>query len=176
MLPVNPGTIVATVASCIGLSVSAHRCVSPNRSLSRSASTAEYLRLAGSILIWQRSAIASIRWPVVSAIRRFSVMDGAMAYLSGRAPMQSKASSAMSSLLVVGPGLAADAVEEAGDGLPRLCPAVEAAPEQPQPPGQLVAGVDRDDEGLDLRARPRDQHRLDVGGRGAEQRVVGGQA
>ena len=30
-----------TVASCIGLSVSAHRVVSPNRSTSRSASSAE---------------------------------------------------------------------------------------------------------------------------------------
>ena len=41
MLPVNPGTIVETVLSCIGLSVSAHRSVSPNRSLSRCASAAE---------------------------------------------------------------------------------------------------------------------------------------
>ena len=44
MLPVNPGTIMATVVNCIGLSVSAHRWVSPKRSLSCSASAAEYRR------------------------------------------------------------------------------------------------------------------------------------
>ena len=41
MLPVNRGTMIATLVNCIGLSVSAQRWVSPNRSFSRSASAAE---------------------------------------------------------------------------------------------------------------------------------------
>ena len=38
VLPLNPGTITASVVNWSGLSVSAHRLVSPNRSCSRSAS------------------------------------------------------------------------------------------------------------------------------------------
>ena len=79
MLPVNAGTIVATVVNCIGLSVSAQRAVSPNRSLRFSASSGEYLRRAGSIRIWQRSAIASTRWPVVSEIRSLNDIEGVTA-------------------------------------------------------------------------------------------------
>ena len=47
--PVKPGTITATFASWIGLRVSAHRAVSPNRSWSRWVSRAEYRRRFGSI-------------------------------------------------------------------------------------------------------------------------------
>jgi hypothetical protein len=39
--PVKLGTIVETVVNWIGLSVSAHRDTSPNRSASRAASSAE---------------------------------------------------------------------------------------------------------------------------------------
>jgi len=60
---VNPFTMVDTVASWMGLTVSAQREVSPNRSLSRRASSAEYLRRCGSMRIWQRSAMAWIRTP-----------------------------------------------------------------------------------------------------------------
>ena len=81
--------------NCIGFSVSAQRCVSPNRSFSRSASSSEYRRLAGSIRNWQRSAMASTRSPVVSLIRSVKNIDGTTAYLSARAPVQSKASSAI---------------------------------------------------------------------------------
>ena len=55
---VNAGTIVVTIASWIGLTVSAQREVSPNRSCSRFASVAEYRRRCGSMRIWQRRAIA----------------------------------------------------------------------------------------------------------------------
>jgi hypothetical protein len=55
---VKLGTMTVTVASWIGLTVSAHRDGSPNRSCSRSASVAVYRRRCGSIRIWQRSAMA----------------------------------------------------------------------------------------------------------------------
>src|SRR6266849_1579418 len=55
--------MVVTVASWIGLTVSAHRDGSPNRSCSRRASAAEYLRRCGSMRIWQRRAIACTRAP-----------------------------------------------------------------------------------------------------------------
>ena len=55
---VNAGTMVDTMASWIGLTVSAQRAVSPNRSCSRCASAAEYLRRCGSMRIWLRSAMA----------------------------------------------------------------------------------------------------------------------
>jgi len=41
VLPVKPGTMTDTVTNCSGLSVSAHRWVSPNRSFRRSASASE---------------------------------------------------------------------------------------------------------------------------------------
>ncbi len=41
MLPVKPGTMVEIVVNCSGLSVSAQRTRSPNRSFSRSASASE---------------------------------------------------------------------------------------------------------------------------------------
>src|SRR5260370_1063600 len=77
VLPVKPGTSTPTVVNCSGLSVSAQRAVSPNKSLSCSASAGEYARLPGWILIWQRSLIASIRWPVVSLTRSTSDNIGA---------------------------------------------------------------------------------------------------
>src|SRR5580658_3772970 len=156
MLPVNPGTIVDTVVSCIGLSVSAQRAVSPNRSLSCSASCAEYRRLAGSILIWQRSAIASTRCPVVSAIRSTNDMEGVTAYLSARTPTQSKASSATSGLPVEVARATPDMVKELRDARPRLLAAVEPAPEQPHPARELVAGIYRHDVVLDAGLRSRD--------------------
>ena len=95
MLPVKPGTMTDTVVNWTGLSVSAQRWVSPNRSLSRSASASEYRRRAGSIRIWQRSAMASTRWPLVSLIRRVKIIEGTTANLSALAPTQSKTSSLM---------------------------------------------------------------------------------
>ena len=64
----NPGTMTDTMASWMGLTVSAQREVSPNRSCSRRASSAEYLRRCGSIRIWQRSAMACMRTPVLSVM------------------------------------------------------------------------------------------------------------
>src|SRR5580704_8583738 len=155
--------MIDTVVNCSGLSVSAQRWVSPKRSFSRCASVSEYRRRVGSILIWQRSAIASTRCPLVSAIRSVSDIDGVTAYFSGWAPTQSKASSAMSRPLAEVPAPRPDAVEEIGDALPGLGAAVKAAPVQPHPPGQFVAGVDRDQEALHAVGAARDQDGLDVG-------------
>src|SRR5215472_10457287 len=115
--------------------------------------------------------MASIRSPVVSLIRSFRVIDGTTAYRSGSTPVQSKTSSAMSGRLLAdraGPG--PDSREELRDGLPRLGPPVEALPQYAHPPGQLVAGVDRDQEMLDAVVAG-DEGRLHVRLDGAEQRV-----
>ena len=64
----NAGTIAVTIASWIGLTVSAQREVSPNRSCSRRASAAEYRRRCGSMRIWQRKTIACTATPVLSVI------------------------------------------------------------------------------------------------------------
>src|SRR5215468_1007221 len=169
----KPGTIVATVTSCIGRSVLAQRSVSPKRSFSRSASVAEYRRRAGSILIWHRSAIASTRWPLVSLIRSVSVRAGTTAYLSALAPTQSKVSSAMSGPPGYRPHPRADLAEEVGDALACLRAAVKAAPVQAHPPGQLVAGVDRHEEMLDVLAGAVDEDRLHIRCHRAEQRMTG---
>src|SRR5579859_7527397 len=229
----------------MGLSVSAQRSVSPNRSFSRSASVAEYRRLAGSILIWQRSAIASTCWPLVSLIRSTSDRAGTTAYRSTLAPMQSKASSATSALLrrrwswprhpalcwswprhpalcwswprhpalcwswprhpalcwswprhpalcwswprhpalcwswprhpAQGPRPGADVVEEFGQALPGLLPAVETAPVQSHPPGELITGVDRHHEVLHAGVGAADQRGLHVRCHGGQQRVLRGE-
>src|SRR5579875_1144130 len=125
----------------------------------------------GSILIWQRSAIASITWPLVSLIRSVSDMDGTTAYRSGRTPVQSNARSAISGLLAMRAGARPDAAEELGKGLVRLGAAVEAAPGEPHPPGEFVADVDRHEEMLDAVVRPADQGRLDVGFHRPQQRM-----
>jgi hypothetical protein len=64
----NPGTMADTVANWMGLTVSAQRDGSPNRSLSRRASSGEYRRRCGSMRIWQRSAMACTRTPVLSVM------------------------------------------------------------------------------------------------------------
>src|SRR5215469_7987101 len=176
VLPEKPGTIVATVTSCSGRNVLAQRSVSPNRSFSRSASAAEYRRRAGSILIWQRSAIASTRWPLVSLIRSVSDREGTTAYRSACAPMQSKLSSATSGPLAERARPRADLAEEVGDALAGFRAAVEAAPVQAHPPGQFVAGIDRHEEVLDAAVGAADQHRLHVRCHRAEQRMSGHEA
>src|SRR5262245_61875594 len=128
--------------------------------------------------IWQRSAIASTRWPLVSLIRNSSVREGTTAYRSARAPVQSKTSSATSGLLcqprprhpaAEDARPRADLAEEVGDARPRLFASVKAAPVQPHPPGELVAGVDRHEEVLDVALGAADQRRLHVRFDGAEQ-------
>src|SRR5580698_5771241 len=121
MCPVKAGTMVDTVVNWIGLSVSAQRLVSPNRSFSLSSSAWVYRRLAGSILIWQRSAIASTRSPLVSLIRSFRFMDGTSANRSGSTPVQSNTRSAMSGgLLTEYLGAGPDPAEELVDARPCL--------------------------------------------------------
>ena len=93
--PVNAGTMTDTAASWIALTVSAHRSVSPNRSCSRRASSGEYLRLCGSILIWQRSATASTRPPRPSVTFSRNSSVGVAVYGAALAPVQSKISFAI---------------------------------------------------------------------------------
>ena len=92
---VKPGTMVVTVASWMGLTVSAQRDVSPNRSFSRRASSREYRRRCGSMRIWQRSAIACTRTSVLSVMCRVNDSVGVAAYLVECASAQPKVSSAI---------------------------------------------------------------------------------
>ena len=90
---VNPATVVATVASCSGLSVSPQRAGSPNRSTSRACSCGAYVRLRGSMRNWVRSAIECTRRPVSSVMRRSNSSDGPAAKGSGRAPVHANRTS-----------------------------------------------------------------------------------
>src|SRR5215475_8655933 len=101
--------------------------------------------MAGSIRSWQRSAIASIFCPVASLIRSDMDMAGAIANLSGLAPVQSKLSSATPGLREVRPRARPDPVQEPGDALPGLGASVKATPLLAHPAHQLVTHVDRDD-------------------------------
>src|SRR6266568_1820881 len=173
----NVGTITVTVASWIGLTVSAQRDGSPNRSCSRSASVAEYRRRCGSIRIWQRSAIACTRTPERSVMVSWKERVGVAAYRSAVAPVQPKIRSAMSALFhLKGLALQDDrpvpqAVQEPGQRLARLGPAVEPLPVHPELADQRVAHVDRDQEHLVL------MHEDGLGVRRqlAQQRVFGGE-
>ena len=127
-------------------------------------------RRCGSIRTWQRSAMACTVAPVVSSIRSRAVSCGAAAY--GSATMSSDGERQAGHRRTghrsapAGPA-AADGGEELVDGLPGLAAAVEAAPEQPQPADQLVAGVDRHQVAGELDPAAvrsaRGQQRLDVG-------------
>src|SRR5689334_16502057 len=150
---VNPVTVVATVASCNGLSVSPQRAGSPNRSTSRACSSGAYVRSRGSIRIWVRRAIECTRRPVSSATRRSNSSVGPAAKGSGRAPVQ-----ANRTLELPREGLQ---LREVGvDGRPRLAAAVEAAPVQLDQADEPVAGVDRHEQ---ARHPAPHEHRLDVG-------------
>src|SRR5579875_733457 len=114
--------------------------------------------------IWQRSAIASTRCPLVSEIRSTSDMAGTTECRSGRAVTGSKARSAISGSPGQRSRAGADVVEEGRDGFPCRRPAVEAAPVPPHPAGQRVARVNGDEEAVDAVLRPDHQDRLDVVG------------
>src|SRR6266568_4984673 len=119
--------------------------------------------------------MASTRWPLLSLMRSENAMDGATAYRSAWAPMQSKTSSAMSGALAEGPRPDADLPEELGNALACLGAAVKPAPVQAHPAGQLIAGVDRHEEVLHAHVRAADQDGLHIGFGGGEQRVRRGQ-
>src|SRR5580704_10034079 len=108
-------------------------------------------------------------------------MDGTTAYLSARAPVQSKTSSATMVLLArhraqagwpVRPRALPHLSQEGGDALARLGPAVKPVPVHAHQAGQLIAGINRDQEVLDAGIRPADQRRLDIHRGLAQQRVV----
>src|ERR1700691_2925796 len=124
--------MAVTVASWIGLTVSAQRDGSPNRSCSRRASSAEYLRRCGSMRIWQRSAIACTRAPDRSVIVSANVSVGVAEYCSAVAPVQPKIMSAISVLPVQRSCAAPQVVEEGGERLADLDASVEARPAQPE--------------------------------------------
>src|SRR5208337_1580035 len=180
--------MAVTVASWIGLTVSAQRDVSPNRSCSRSASAAEYRRRCGSMRIWQRSAMACTRTPDRSVMASWNDRVGVTANRSAVAPVQPKIRSAMSVLPFSGDRPLAQALQERGQRGAGLRPAVEPLPEQPELADQRVALVDRDQENLvtlvrgglggaspRTRAalRPVHEDGLDVGCHLPEQRVRG---
>src|ERR1700760_2641141 len=159
-----------TLVNCIGLSVSGHPGGSPNKSRRPSSSSGVYRRRDGSIRIWQRSAIVSIRCPLVSLIRRVSEIVGITAYRSAWAPMQSKVRSATSVLPGQLPGPGADRAEEIIDAVPGFAAPVEPAPGQPHPAGQFVTGIDGHQEVLDAVLALGDQDRLHVVFHGRQQR------
>src|SRR5271156_4158172 len=147
--------IVVTVASWIGLTVSAQRDGSPNRSCSRFASAAEYLRRCGSMRIWQRSAMAWIRTPDRSVIVSWNVSVGVAAHRSAAAPVQPNIRSVISVLRVLaGPlglqcrGPLAYPGQERRERGADLSAAVKALLAQPQLTHERVAHVDRDQEYL----------------------------
>src|SRR5271169_2571345 len=117
--------MTVTVASWIGLAVSAQRDVSPNRSCSRSASVAEYRRRCGSMRIWQRRAIACTRTPDRSVMASWNDRVGVTAYGSALAPVQPKIRSAMSVLPFQDDRPLTQAFQERGQGSADLRPAVE---------------------------------------------------
>src|SRR6516165_11145132 len=162
--------MVDTMASWIGLTVSAHREGSPNRSCSRCASAAEYRRRCGSMRIWQRNAIACTRTPDRSVIVSENVTVGVAAYRSAVAPVQPKIRSAMSAAFqdLRAPPQPVKERPERGAGLRA---AVEALPAQPQLADQRVALVDRDQEDLIPFVSAVHEDGLDVGGQRPEQRV-----
>src|SRR5580658_1561184 len=162
---VNVGTMVVTVASWIGLTVSAHRDGSPNRSCSRCASAAEYRRRCGSMRIWQRSAMACIRTPERSVMVSENVSAGVAAYRSAVTPVQPKMRSAISAFFQLGltrsghevraaspafqrHGAPPQPVQEGGQRGAGLGSAVEPLPFHPQLADQRVALVDGDQEHL----------------------------
>src|ERR1700728_3142469 len=149
----------------MGLTVSAQREVSPNRSRSRRASAAEYRRRCGSMRIWQRSAMACTRTPERSVMVSANVRVGVAAYRSAVTPVQPKMRSAMSAIFQLGlsgPGhhvraycpalerhrAPAHPVQEGRQGRAGLRAAVETLPFHPQLADQRVALVDRDQEHL----------------------------
>src|ERR1700722_16453323 len=116
--------------------------------------------------------MASTRSPLVSLIRSFMVIAGMTENRSACAPTQSKTRSGTSRLRAVGPGAGPHHGQELVDAGPRLGAAVEAAPVQPHPAGQLIAGVDGHQEVLDAAVGPAHQGRLDIRLRRAQQRVL----
>src|SRR5215469_556301 len=138
--------MVVIVASWIGLTVSAQRDGSPNRSCSRCASAAEYRRRCGSMRIWQRSAIACTRTPERSVMVSENVRVGVAAYRSAVAPVQPKIRSAISVPALQRHRAPPQPVQEGGQGRARLGSAVETLPFHPQLADQRVALVDRDQE------------------------------
>src|SRR5690242_4784754 len=161
--------MAVTVASWIGLTVSAQRDVSPNRSCSRSASDAVYRRRCGSIRIWQRSAIAWIRTPDRSVMVSWKDRVGVAANRSAVAPVHPKIRSA-----TLAPPLQDDRpVPQPGQELIQclagLGPAVEPLPVHPELADQRVAHVDRDQEHLVLMH----EDGLGVGRQLTQQRVFG---
>src|SRR5208282_693314 len=165
--------MAVTVASWIGLTVSAQRDVSPNRSCSRSASVAEYRRRCGSMRIWQRRAIACTRTPDRSVMASWNDNVGVTANRSALAPVQPKIRSAMSVLPFEDDRPLAQARQELGQRGADLRPAVEPLPEQPEFADQRIAHVDRDQE--DLVRGPVHEDGLHIGRHLAEQRVRGGE-
>src|ERR1700735_2231607 len=112
--------------------------------------------------IWQRSAMASIRCPLVSLTRSISVIVGITAYRSACAPMQSKVRSATSGLPGQLPGPGPDRTEKLFDARPGLAAAVKAAPGQPHPSRQFITGIDRHQEMLDAGVPLGDQNGFHV--------------
>src|SRR5271166_1394889 len=143
--------MVVTVASWIGLTVSAQRDGSPNRSCSRCASAAVYRRRCGSMRIWQRSAMAWMRTPDLSVIVSWNVSVGVAAYRSAAAPVQPNIRSAISALhVLVGQlglqrrGPLSHPGQERRERGSDLRSAVKARPAHPEFAHQRVAHVDRD--------------------------------
>src|SRR5271155_49299 len=153
------------MASWIGLTVSAQRDGSPNKSCSRCASAAEYRRRCGSMRIWQRSAMAWTRTPERSVMVSENVRVGVAAYRSAVTPVQPKMRSAMSAIFQLGlsgpghhvwaycpapeqPRAPAQPAQEGRQGRASLRAAVETLPFHPQLADQRVALVNRDQEHL----------------------------
>src|SRR5260370_13352785 len=155
--------MVVTVASWIGLTVSAQRDGSPNKSCSGCAWAAEYRRRCGSMRIWQRSAMACTRTPERSVMVSENVSVGVAAYRSAVAPVQPKMRSAMSAFFQLGLARSGhqvraasltlqqhrappQPVQEDGQGRVGLRAAVASLPFHPQLADPPAALLDRDQE------------------------------